>query len=294
MPRPAQGRAAEKSSRTAKVPNRAAVAVMAPVVLLRLRSGDSRQRRTVERRSLAENRPPRSLQSSLTLFTPPGGRATRGDQRRLGQARGEKGPQLYTCAGISLRHTMRPVNVASCCRVERSVADVTASRTYWLFRCAGWLRLILSLGVARPLSCLRYADEEGSDDRKALDRGRPRSGSPRIGQPVGRDRCGNHRRGQPSERSRRDGQRHRPDVALLDIRMMDGGDDGLTALEQIHKDLPETRVVMLSAFDNPTYIVAGQCPGCERLPVERLHARATARHDSRRDHPRGNERSSAS
>ena len=32
---------------------------------------------------------------------------------------------------------------------------------------------------------------------------------------------------------------HKPDVALLDIRMMDGGDDGLTALERIHRDLPE-------------------------------------------------------
>ncbi len=42
--------------------------------------------------------------------------------------------------------------------------------------------------------------------------------------------------------------RHRPDVVLLDIRMMDGGDDGLTALEQIHKICPIWRVVMLSAF----------------------------------------------
>jgi DNA-binding NarL/FixJ family response regulator len=55
--------------------------------------------------------------------------------------------------------------------------------------------------------------------------------------------------------------KHKPDVALLDIRMMDGGDDGLTALEQIHKDLPETRVVMLSAFDNPTYIARANALG---------------------------------
>jgi DNA-binding NarL/FixJ family response regulator len=56
-------------------------------------------------------------------------------------------------------------------------------------------------------------------------------------------------------------RQHKPDVALLDIRMMEGGDDGLTALETIHKDVPETRVVMLSAFDNPTYIARAHALG---------------------------------
>ncbi|HEY1602586.1 MAG TPA: response regulator transcription factor [Pirellulales bacterium] len=75
--------------------------------------------------------------------------------------------------------------------------------------------------------------------------------------------------------------RHKPDVALLDIRMMDGGDDGLTALEKIHKDQPETRVVMLSAFDNPTYIARAHAlgasdyllKGCTREQLlETIHA----------------------
>ncbi len=44
----------------------------------------------------------------------------------------------------------------------------------------------------------------------------------------------------------------RPDVVLLDIRM--GDSDGLEALDTIHKKLPDTRVVILSMFDNPTYI----------------------------------------
>jgi DNA-binding NarL/FixJ family response regulator len=45
---------------------------------------------------------------------------------------------------------------------------------------------------------------------------------------------------------------HRPDVVLLDIRMAEH--DGLSALEKIHGEMPATKVVMLSTYDNPTYI----------------------------------------
>ena len=44
----------------------------------------------------------------------------------------------------------------------------------------------------------------------------------------------------------------RPDVILLDVRMPDG--DGLAALVKLRKKVPESRVVMLSTYDNPTYI----------------------------------------
>lgn len=43
-----------------------------------------------------------------------------------------------------------------------------------------------------------------------------------------------------------------PDLVLLDIRMKNT--DGLTALEQIRTQSPQTPVVMLSTYDNPTYV----------------------------------------
>ncbi len=45
---------------------------------------------------------------------------------------------------------------------------------------------------------------------------------------------------------------HQPDVLLLDIRMPDS--DGLDALDKIRHEVPNTRVVMLSTYDNPTYV----------------------------------------
>jgi DNA-binding NarL/FixJ family response regulator len=47
-------------------------------------------------------------------------------------------------------------------------------------------------------------------------------------------------------------EQHRPDVVLLDIRMPDG--DGLATLEKLRSKVPNTKVVMLSTYDNPTYV----------------------------------------
>ena len=43
-----------------------------------------------------------------------------------------------------------------------------------------------------------------------------------------------------------------PDVLLLDIRMPDG--DGLSSLGRIKLDRPDMPVLMLSTYDNPTYV----------------------------------------
>jgi DNA-binding NarL/FixJ family response regulator len=47
-------------------------------------------------------------------------------------------------------------------------------------------------------------------------------------------------------------QKEKPDVILLDIRMPDG--DGLSTLEKLRAKAPECKVVMLSTYDNPTYV----------------------------------------
>src|SRR5258708_37264720 len=51
----------------------------------------------------------------------------------------------------------------------------------------------------------------------------------------------------------------KPDIVLLDIRMSDM--DGLTALEQMRQEIPETRVIILSTYDNPTYMARAHALG---------------------------------
>ncbi|MFM7207083.1 MAG: response regulator [Planctomycetaceae bacterium] len=51
----------------------------------------------------------------------------------------------------------------------------------------------------------------------------------------------------------------KPQVVLLDVRMP--GVDGLAALEKIRAQIPGVKVVMLSTFDNPTYVARAVAAG---------------------------------
>ena len=51
----------------------------------------------------------------------------------------------------------------------------------------------------------------------------------------------------------------KPDIVLLDIRM-EGG-DGLETIELLRHAAPDSRVVMLSTYDNPTYIARANALG---------------------------------
>jgi RNA polymerase sigma factor (sigma-70 family) len=54
-------------------------------------------------------------------------------------------------------------------------------------------------------------------------------------------------------------RKHKPDVVLLDVRL--GDTDGIDAIKRIRSASAETRVVVLSAFDNPTYVARAVSAG---------------------------------
>ena len=54
-------------------------------------------------------------------------------------------------------------------------------------------------------------------------------------------------------------RKHKPDVVLLDVRM--GQQDGLDAIRRLRAAAPKTRVVVFSAFDNPTYVARAVAAG---------------------------------
>jgi DNA-binding NarL/FixJ family response regulator len=57
----------------------------------------------------------------------------------------------------------------------------------------------------------------------------------------------------------RQARKLKPDVVLLDVRF--GETDGLEAVKRIRSAAPAARVVILSAFDNPTYVARAVAAG---------------------------------
>jgi DNA-binding NarL/FixJ family response regulator len=55
--------------------------------------------------------------------------------------------------------------------------------------------------------------------------------------------------------------KHRPHVLLMDVMMPEL--DGLDALERLRDESPQTRVVMMSAYDNPTYLARSVALGAD-------------------------------
>ncbi|HWA99995.1 MAG TPA: response regulator transcription factor [Pirellulales bacterium] len=58
----------------------------------------------------------------------------------------------------------------------------------------------------------------------------------------------------------------KPDVVLLDIRL--GEDDGLVVLETLRRELPDTKVVILSTYDNPTYVARAYAMGANEYVLK--------------------------
>jgi DNA-binding NarL/FixJ family response regulator len=52
----------------------------------------------------------------------------------------------------------------------------------------------------------------------------------------------------------------KPDVVLLDV-LLGGGGDSIAAIKKLRAAVPNARVVMLSAFDNPTYVARAVAAG---------------------------------
>ncbi|WP_460526051.1 response regulator [Flindersiella endophytica] len=61
-------------------------------------------------------------------------------------------------------------------------------------------------------------------------------------------------------------QRHRPDVALLDVRMP--GTDGLQATAEIRRTMPSTAVIVLTTFGQDDYILAALGGGASGFLVK--------------------------
>ena len=70
--------------------------------------------------------------------------------------------------------------------------------------------------------------------------------------------------------------RDKPDILLLDISMPPG-QSGTVACEKIAKSCPATKIIILTMFAEPEYLLYTLRGGCQRIRFEKFHARAVAR-----------------
>ena len=55
-------------------------------------------------------------------------------------------------------------------------------------------------------------------------------------------------------------EQHRPDIVLMDVRLADE-DDAFESLDRLRQSVPTARVIMLTSYDNPTYIARAMTLG---------------------------------
>src|SRR3954471_18157940 len=72
----------------------------------------------------------------------------------------------------------------------------------------------------------------------------------------------------------------KPDVVLLDLRMPDG--DGLWALKEIRRETPETKVIVLSMFDDNQHVNQAIHAGAAAYILKPFDPNARPRRSARR------------
>ncbi|NBP87727.1 MAG: DNA-binding response regulator [Planctomycetia bacterium] len=65
-------------------------------------------------------------------------------------------------------------------------------------------------------------------------------------------------------------QRQQPAVALLDIRLQDG-EDGLASIKPLREACPQMQVVVLTSYDNPTYVARAASAGAADFLLKSVH-----------------------